>query len=237
MVSKFDIGALALGAFAIFLIVRGGGQALANLGNPLSNVSLPEIPNPIEGITLPSIPNPFEGLFGGGDTRPPVVVGPIQPGTPSPDLIPTEEERLAGNQSIIEKLGLGPIPGIDRPLDLTQFASQIPQDTLSQSLNTNVQPVTNLASDAPAQGGGPSFIGGQINETPLENLSLNQIIENLGVSASQAANLQAFGDTPNISAAPDDPPQIFNNTSIPELSGQTPEEIFAALFPEIQSNF
>jgi len=41
-------------------------------------------------------------------------------------------------------------------------------------------------------GGGPSFMGGSINITPLENLSLNQIIEQEMVTASQAANLLAI---------------------------------------------
>jgi len=53
--------------------------------------------------------------------------------------------------------------------------------------------------DQTFQGGGPSFIGGQIFETPISNLSLSQIIDQFNVTASQAANIKAiaqdgFGD-------------------------------------------
>jgi len=41
-------------------------------------------------------------------------------------------------------------------------------------------------------GGGPSFIGGSIFETPIQNLSLSQIIDKFGVTASQAANIKAI---------------------------------------------
>jgi len=48
-------------------------------------------------------------------------------------------------------------------------------------------------------GGGPSFQGGQILETPIANLSLSQIIDRFGVTASQASDIRArasgdFGD-------------------------------------------
>jgi len=48
-------------------------------------------------------------------------------------------------------------------------------------------------------GGGPSFIGGSVTETPTCNLSLSQIIDKFGGSASQAADRRAracddFGD-------------------------------------------
>jgi len=53
--------------------------------------------------------------------------------------------------------------------------------------------------DQTFQGGGLSFIGGQIFETPIANLSLSQIIDQFNVTASQAANIKAiaqddFGD-------------------------------------------
>jgi len=44
------------------------------------------------------------------------------------------------------------------------------------------------------------------------------------------------GDVINISGGGLDPPQIFNQTSIPGLSG-TAEEIFKLLFPNVKSNF
>jgi len=42
------------------------------------------------------------------------------------------------------------------------------------------------------EGGGISFIGGSIFETPIANLSLSQIIDKFNVTASQAANILAI---------------------------------------------
>jgi len=42
------------------------------------------------------------------------------------------------------------------------------------------------------QGGGPSFLSGVVRETPIEFLSLGQIIDRFNVSASQAANIRAI---------------------------------------------
>lgn len=98
---------------------------------------------------------------------------------------------------------------------------------------------------APFQGGGPSFEGGQIFETPVENLSLSQIIDRFMVTASQAADIraQAIGFTPEettflnqgqeISSLGDLGPQ----TSDPQFQGQTPEEIFRQLVGGVISNF
>jgi len=63
--------------------------------------------------------------------------------------------------------------------------------------NQNVQ--SQLRTGQQFFGGGPSFIGGAINETPIENLSLGQIIDRFGVTASKARDIQArarndFGD-------------------------------------------
>jgi len=96
-------------------------------------------------------------------------------------------------------------------------------------------------------GGGPSFIGGSVSEIPLERLSLGQIIERLGVTASQAASLraEAIGFTPEeqsflnlgqeISPLGDfaSTPQ----TSDPQFEGLTPEEIVLRLTGGIISNF
>jgi len=97
-------------------------------------------------------------------------------------------------------------------------------------------------------GGGVGFQGGVINPTPITSLS--QVIDLFpGITASQAADflgefsgilpeaalLQGF-DVINITSAPGDPPQMFQQTSIPGLSGD-PEEIFKLLFPNVISNF
>jgi len=96
-------------------------------------------------------------------------------------------------------------------------------------------------------GGGPSFEGGTIFETPLENLTLNQIIEmGLAETASEAASLQAeaIGFTPEeeaflgqqgtiggISIMEPTGPAV----SDPSVAGLTPEEIFAQLFGNVQN--
>jgi len=87
----------------------------------------------------------------------------------------------------------------------------------------------------PFMGGGPSFEGGFIFQTPIENLSLSQIIDMFNVTASQAADIlaQARGFTPEeeafLSQGPIDvggfvsggPPSV----SDPAFQGLTPEEI------------
>jgi len=71
---------------------------------------------------------------------------------------------------------------------------------LDQSGNVGLDlSVPSPFQDQTFQGGGLSFIGGQIFETPIANLSLSQIIDQFNVTASQAANIQAiaqddFGD-------------------------------------------
>jgi len=66
-----------------------------------------------------------------------------------------------------------------------------------------ITPTQDLSVPSPFQqtfqGGGLSFIGGQVFETPIANLSLSQIIDKFDVTASQAANIKAisqddFGD-------------------------------------------
>jgi len=102
---------------------------------------------------------------------------------------------------------------------------------------------------APFQGGGISFEGGQIFETPIENLSLSQIIDmGLASSASEAANLQAIaqGFTSEEQAFLNQPGtiggdlnQIFGNVGAgtPQFQGLTPEQIFQQLVGGNISNF
>jgi len=60
------------------------------------------------------------------------------------------------------------------------------------------QPIDVLQLPEGFEGGGVSFEGGTIFETPIENLSLSQIIDRFGVTASQAADIlaRAGGGTP-----------------------------------------
>jgi len=103
---------------------------------------------------------------------------------------------------------------------------------------------------APFTGGGVSFEGGTIFETPIENLSLSQIIDQFMVTASQAADIkaQAIGFTPeeqaflgqgDIGAAPIgiDTPDFGGITGDPQFQGLTPEQIFLQLVGGNISNF
>jgi len=120
-------------------------------------------------------------------------------------------------------------------------AAPIPADPFS---------VSSFLVDEPTQqftGGGVSFMGGSIFETPIEFLSLNQIIERFGVSASRAASLraEAIGFTPEeeqfLAGSGDvggfstgfNPPAV----SDPQFEGLTPEEIALRLTGGNISNF
>ncbi len=79
------------------------------------------------------------------------------------------------------------------------------------------------------QGGGISFQGGTIRETPIEFLSLGQIVDKFNVSASRAADIRAqakndFGDF-------EFGTNTFNDKNIPELQniGAVSDDSFQGL--------
>jgi len=141
-------------------------------------------------------------------------------------------------------------------LDFLGISFASAEEQQGPQLPTSVTPnffddtVLNLTGDPSREfeGGGPSFMGGEVNPTPITTLT--QVLDLFPfLTASQAADflgefsgilpeaaLLQGGDVINISSSPDDPPQVFNQTSIPNLSG-TPEEIFRFLFPNVISNF
>jgi len=99
---------------------------------------------------------------------------------------------------------------------------------------------------APFTGGGVSFEGGTIFETPIENLSLSQIIDKFMVTASQAADIkaQAVGFTPEEQAFLGQGQEISplgDIASMPAVTegfeGLTPEQIFLQLVGGNISNF
>jgi len=250
MVSKFDIGILGLGALAVFLIIRGAGQKLDNLTNPLAGVG-----DALGGISLPSLPsigNPIEDIgnairvaTGTGAT-----IGEITDRPVPTELIPTEAERISGNQSILEGL-FGPdpnnAPGLFQPTFGRGFTG-LEED------RPPVQPTLPLSEPSFQQAPGGSFIGGAIFDTPIENLSLSQIIDKFNVTASQAANIQAqaqnnfpidfdFGTNTGsgiggVSPIPDINTQLpGGNVSNSEFAGLSPTEIAQRLTGGIISNF
>ena len=134
----------------------------------------------------------------------------------------------------------GPIAPIDpsRPTTLADFIPKMIEAIIPTTVQTTIP-------DQQFIGGGPSFIGGTVSEIPLERQSLSDIINNLGVTASQAASLraEAIGFTPaeqiflqagqEISPLGDLGPQV----SDPAFQGLTPEEIALRLTGGLISNF
>ena len=229
---------IALGAIA--LVAGVGGFKLNELLRRFRGEDIiPDLPPLPELPTLPTIPNPFDGLFGGND-KPPIVIGPITDVSPSPDLVPTPQEREEGNQSIIDKLGLAQVGPFDRPLFLDEFPlSPIPSSPVTASGNV--------------AGGGPSFIGGTINEIPISNMSLADIIDRFNVSASQAVNIReeargGFDDVDLGTNTSRGIGSVFTNPDIatfvnrgvvsnPEFEGLTPTEIVKRLVGGNINNF
>jgi len=86
--------------------------------------------------------------------------------------------------------------------DAALFAQDFPEEFIPNEIPTPFTPPPEIISEFEDQqftGGGVSFIGGSVTETPVCQLSLSQIIDKFGVSASQAANMKAiacddFGD-------------------------------------------
>jgi len=123
--------------------------------------------------------------------------------------------------------------------------------TLAQPSGPGVPPppIQSFLLDEPTQqfgSGGLSFIGGSIFETPIENLSLSQIIDKFMVTASQAANIRAIaeGFTPEEELFLQGSGDVFGFTgfnpaavSDPQFQGKSPEEIALFLTGGNISNF
>jgi len=130
-----------------------------------------------------------------------------------------------------------------------QFTPQGDQP-IDQPIQAQDLTVQSFLTDQPLQqfeGGGVSFIGGAIQETPIEFLSLNQIINMFNVTASQAADIraQAIGFTPEeeqfLQGSQDiggffsgfNPPAVSNQ----QFAGLTPQQIALQLTGGNISNF
>jgi len=123
-----------------------------------------------------------------------------------------------------------------------------PPNQPDQSLGFDNTVLNLLGTQQTFTGGGVGFQGGSIGMTPVTTLS--QVIDLFpGITASQAADflgefsgispeaalMQGF-DVINLSSAPGDPPQQFNQSSV-GTTGISPEELFKLLFPTLISNF
>jgi len=217
------------------------------------DISLPELPplfvdDPKD--TASTVPDPLDqnlspGLAGGIQQRQRDLREALaEKGVTPAQQFAAEKGGASSIFEILSFLGLEfapPVMAISETLD-----PQLPPDTSLFGFDDTV--LNLIGTDQEFTGGGQGFMGGAINPTPITTLS--QVIDLFpGITASQAADflgefsgilpeaalLQGF-DVINISQHPDDPPQQFNQTSIPGLSG-TPEEIFKFLFPNLISNF
>jgi len=246
------------------------GESIGSIGDiQLPSISLPDITFPsidFPDITFPSFdidfPD-FSNIFGGagealgaaGEATGDFFAGLtdqfnefIAGFTPKEPL--TEEEQF--DFSSLEG-GVSPTPTGETPdpfRDAARFAEDFPETFVP--IAPTPEPITVAPSlldevIAPFTGGGVSFEGGTIFQTPIENLSLSQIIDQFDVTASQAANLRAIaqGFTPEEEAFLSQGQEISPLGDIasepavsdPQFQGLTPEQIFAQLVGGNISNF
>jgi len=263
LVSKIDIGLFALAALAVFLVIRGAGQALGNIGNPFEGLKFPSIgditfpdikfpslfPEPInqfpnaevdpvtgEVLVLP-LTQPGEGGLNPADapTNPTPVDIALSEGLPLPPLTP-EEIALDPNQDPTKFLPPSTI--IDtQPTSIANFVSQImaPQPVVQQpGLTAIVTPAEPEPTSALNIGQEQPF-----TEAPLGALSLSAIIDQFMVTASEAANIKFIAQQGGDPFA--EPSNIFGENppavSDSQFQGLTPEQIFLQLVGGNISNF
>jgi len=133
----------------------------------------------------------------------------------------------------------------DQPVSISDFIKRFTEPT-PQDFGVTVAPAL-LDETQGFIGAGVSFEGGTIFETPIENLSLSQIINKFMVTASQAANIraQAIGFTPEEQAFLNQGQEISPLGDIasqpavsdPQFAGLTPEQIALRLTGGNISNF
>jgi len=229
-------------------------------------ITFPELPSFPE-ITFPD----FSNLFGGGAVTP-----PEQDPAGAPDLsiglAGGIQERRRAQQ---EAAALAAIPERDiqdailgdlTPAQKFAFIERGVIPTGFEVIGGELVAISQMVSGAAAvqpndldfgvqsflqepqqfTGGGVSFMGGSVSPTPTEFLSLSQIIDQFGVTASQAANLRAIaqGFTPEeeqflqgsgdvIGFTGFNPPAVSDQ----QFAGLTPEEIALRLTGGNISNF
>ena len=251
---KFRDVAIVAGLIALGGGIFFGGRALSK---SISDFKFPELPSfpdikfpdiNLPDITLPEINFPefkFPDIFGGGS-------GVTQVTTPAPadfvPLTPEQQEKLPGPCSIVQdefgnvtRICAGDESPTINPQQFAPGETNVPGP--NQILVAQPPPIE-IISGVPGEffGGGPSFIGGSISETPISQLTLSQIIDKFNVSASQAADIkfQAQGQIPsgfipegfNLDPSPNilqNIPTFGTNVSNPDFSGFSAEQIRDAL--------
>jgi len=201
--------ALVLGGLFIFRDRISG--AFADLGGSLGdiNITLPEIQFPefpkfpeFPEIKLPDFKLPE--IFGGGGLEKPLKMVEDTGLLADPTVCECGSSIVQdafGNVNQTCKpcaagVGMNPALALE-PSDAELFASQAPAPIIPVE-TTPIQSILPSGFEA-FQVGDSGFVGAAINPTPIQNLSLSQIIDMFDVSASQAANIKAiakddFGD-------------------------------------------
>jgi len=130
----------------------------------------------------------------------------------------------------------------------TPFTPPLPPDTPIDPSFRDGTVIQSLGTEQEFMGGGQGFIGGSVSPTPITTLT--QVLALFPqATASQAANflaefsgilpeaaLQQGLEVVSFSGSPDDPPQMFNQSSV-GTEGISPQELFKLLFPNLISNF
>jgi len=257
-------GVVILGGLAIALLIfnKPITQAFADLGKSISsgiggiNIELPEFPEfkfpefkfpefKFPDITFPDITFPsfdFGNIFGQGTE---IDIALSEGATPS---------------DIADIIGIDPN---DPNQDPTKFLPPIPEEGDPLFVGP-VQPTPPfMLPDTPPisvpftppvelppgfLGGGVSFEGGTIFETPIENLSLSQIIDKFMVTASQAADILAqaqdnfgdfdFGTNTGSGFGPGDDPlttPLVTGGATLESEAEKAAQLFQELFGNVQN--
>jgi len=251
----------------------GLGEGLGGINIQLPEIKFPEFNFP--DITFPSFEFPsfefpsfefpsfdFLGLGGNGEPKPKGTL-PFPPDVEDIGLIEDPAKTCPCGSNIVQDIqgdvsqvcipcpeapmeGDPAFIGPTQPFTLEGFLGLADQPSIIPEQKTTEQ----VQSEIPDQqffGGGPSFEGGVVTETPIEFLSLSQIIDKFMVTASQAANLKAIaqGFTPEEQAFLDQGPIDVGGftsggppaVSDPQFQGLSPEEIFKQLVGGTISNF
>jgi len=157
--------------------------------------------------------------------------------TPKAPLTEEEQFDFSGLEGGVSPMPTGETPPPFR--DAAMFAADFPEPFAPIQPEQDFSVQTQFP-DQQFTGGGVSFEGGFVGKTPIENLSLSQIIDmGLATSASAAANLKAIaqGFTPEEQAFLNQGQEISPlgdvasqpAVSDPQFQGLTPEQIFAQL--------
>jgi len=249
------------------------GGALGDINITLPEIKLPEISLPdLPEVNLPDFSGLFAGLqeqqtnffsqftnffTGGGIPQPQKMV---EDTGLLPDPLICEcgssivQDAFGNVNQTCKQCAPSGTPAVQFK-DAAIFAKDFPEEfieqlTPAQQFSLEKQGISSfLLSNQTQQftGGGVSFIGGSIFETPIENLSLSQIIDKFMVTASQAANIKAIaqGFTPEEEAFLQGSQDVggfftgFNPPAVsdPQFQGLTPQQIALLLTGGNISNF